>query len=334
MEELINDYCKNFLTLKELSSKYHIGQDKVRKFLKENNIYIRNAFETSLLKRNPNSSLEEIENKVIDNYVNKKYGQLKSGREFGLSATAVKNILLKNNIQVRDLHESICLANQSNDRTRQHYFKNPDFFKTENSNMAWILGFLAADGNVSKNGNKIRIELSYVDKEILERIKEIMKIDNPIKEREDKRGFCFVSLEWSCKEHKEDLKKYSIVPCKTYILEPPLKLNPEYYIDYIRGYFDGDGTININTYQNKKSIRWGICGASEPMLRWIISVLSEQYNIPKVNLHKDKSKEQIFYSFVYSTNSSKKIYDILYTENSLFLKRKKEKFDKIIQEFC
>lgn len=331
MEELIKDY-QNLYTIKELSQKYHIGQDKVRKILKEENIYIRTPSETLILKKNKGFSLNQIESIVIDNYVNKKFGQLKSGKQFGLSAQTVKKILLKNNIKIRDLHESICIANQTNDRTVQHYEKNPNFFKKESSDMAWLLGFLASDGNISKNGNKIRIELSIVDKEILEKIKEVVGIENPIRIREDKRGFVFASLEWSCSEHKKDLEKYNIVPKKTYILSPPTKLNEKFYIDYIRGYFDGDGTINLNSSHGRKSLRWGICGASKPVLEWIIKVLENEYNIPAINIHKDSSHEKNFYSFAYSTISARKIYNILYTENSLFLKRKKEKYEKLLLE--
>ena len=198
--------------------------------------------------------------------------------------------------------------------------------------MAWLLGFLASDGNISKNGNKIRIELSIVDKEILEKIKKVVGIENPIRIREDKRGFVFASLEWSCSEHKKDLEKYNIVPKKTYILSPPTKLNEKFYIDYIRGYFDGDGTINLNSSHGRKSLRWGICGASKPVLEWIIKVLENEYNIPAINIHKDSSHEKNFYSFAYSTISARKIYNILYTENSLFLKRKKEKYEKLLLE--
>lgn len=327
MEELIYDYQKNFFTIKELSTKYHMGQDKVRTILKNNNIYIRTNSETRILRLNPNYSLEEIENIVVDNYVNKKFGLQKSGNQFKLSNRAVKTILSKYNIEIRDLSTSIKLANSIYDRTNMHYSKDINFFKKQSSDMAWLLGFLAADGNVSKNGNRIRIELSDVDEEILIKIKKMLHLENPIYKREDKRGFNFVSLEWSCKEHKEDLALYGIVPNKTYILTPPLKLEERFYIDYIRGYFDGDGTINLN----KDCLRWGICGASKQMLNWIIDVLEKQYNIPKVNLHKDSSKEKDFYSFVYSTNSTKLIRQILYTENSIFLKRKKEKFDNLIK---
>ena len=332
MEELIKDYEDNLFTIKELSQKYHIGQDKVRKILREKDIYIRTKEESLILRKNKGYTLSQIEDKVVYNYTIKQYGQLKSGKEFGISASKVKKILLKHNIPIRDLHTAIGIANQTNDRTTQHYQKDINFFKNETSDMAWLLGFLASDGNVSKNSNRIRIELSYVDREILEKIKKLVKIDNPIYERENKNGFKFVSLEWSCKEHKEDLAQYGIIPNKTYVLKPPLKLSPHFYIDYIRGYFDGDGTINLNHCQHGNALRWGICGASKPMLQWIVQILNEQYKIPPVNLHKDSSHDTDFYSITYSTCAARNIYNILYTPNSIYLNRKKEKYQSLLKE--
>lgn len=34
-------------------------------------------------------------------------------------------------------------------------YVNDNYFSTQNSNMAYIMGFLAADGNVSKKGNRV-----------------------------------------------------------------------------------------------------------------------------------------------------------------------------------
>lgn len=333
MEELVYDYQKNLFTIKELSTKYHIGQDKVRKILKEKGIKTRTNAETRILRLNPNYTLEEIEAIVIDNYLNKGFGQQKSGSQFGLSARAVKTILSKYNIEIRDLNNAIKVANAVYDRSTKYFEKNENFFKKQSSDMAWLLGFLAADGNVSKTSNRIRIELSEVDEEILIKIKELLHLENPIYKRENKRGFKFVSLEWSCKEHKEDLALYGIIPNKTYILLPPLALDKKYYIDYIRGYFDGDGTINLNKNKNGNSLRWGICGASKEMLAWILDVLENDYKIPRVNLHVDTSKEKRFYSFIYSTNSTKLIREILYTDSNMFLKRKKDKFDDLLKSY-
>ena len=334
-DSIIEDYTVNLLTFKELSSKYHMGQDSLRKVLKEYNIPIFTNQESRILRLNKGKTLYEIEQKVIYNYSTLGYGQKKSGEEFNIGQDKVKSILKKYNIPIRNFGEAAVLSNKREERGRKYQVNN-NFFAKESRNMAWLLGFLASDGNVRKDRNCIRIELSYIDEEILQRIKEIVGIENPISFREDKKGRKFVKLAWFSKQQKDDLARYSIVPNKTNILQPPYTLSHKYALDYIRGYFDGDGTININMCHGgtSKAIRFGICGASKPVLDWIVDIF-EEYGIKRVNPHLDSSHENPFWTIVYSSNASREIYKLLYydiDDTVLFLKRKKDKYERILEE--
>ena len=44
---------------------------------------------------------------------------------------------------------------------------NHNYFSAPNANMAYIMGFLAADGNVQEKGNRIQSQLSVIDKDQL-----------------------------------------------------------------------------------------------------------------------------------------------------------------------
>ena len=103
-QKIVNDYQYKNYSIKKISIKYHIGQ--ARTILKNNGIYVRSLIEDKIVKNNSNYRLEEIEKIVIDNYLNKKYGLLKSGKQFGLSTTVVKKILKKYNILIRDYNTS------------------------------------------------------------------------------------------------------------------------------------------------------------------------------------------------------------------------------------
>lgn len=195
--------------------------------------------------------------------------------------------------------------------------------------MAWILGFIASDGTIRKSSNSIKIGLSIVDKEILERIKNEVGIEPEIKIYTTSKGYECASLSWTSEEHKNDLAKYNIIPDKTFQLKPPLILNKKYWIDYIRGYFDGDGSINY--IQATNSIRWQVCGALPEMLEFIVNHLYNEYNIPKVTIQKQSHNGGILYYIQYAKRSSRMIHEILYTPNSLYLTRKKEKFDFLFE---
>lgn len=329
-KQICIDYSENFLSIAELIKKYHKSSDTIRKILKDNNIHIRTLSENAILKKtNYKYSLAEIEQEVIDNYCNKNYGLIRSGKKFNLSSNNVKYFLNKNGIKIRNFSEAATVSNEN-----RSYFKNNEYFSHETRDMAWLLGFLAADGNISKKDNTIQIKLSIKDIEILEKIRLALQIENPITTYTTKDGFDVCCLRWSSKQQKHDLSKYSIVPNKTYILQPPFNLNRKYWIDYIRGYFDGDGSINLIKNSNGRgngNLRWQICSINKEFLEWIVNYLYEDYNITKVNvLKQDKNRKQPIYYFQYSSVATRQIYNILYNESQMFLKRKKEHFEEIL----
>ena len=199
--------------------------------------------------------------------------------------------------------------------------------------MSWLLGFLASDGSISKRDNMIKIALAQKDVEILYKIKNLLQLeDTEVKIYTNNEGYDCCSLSWSCEEHKKDLAKYFIVPAKTFILKPPCLLEDKYKIDYIRGYFDGDGSINLISNANGRgngSLRWQVCSATPEILEWIVNTLDELYNIPKVNIQKYKNKD--LYYIQYSSSSTRKIYQVLYNSSIMFLDRKKKHFEEIME---
>lgn len=272
---------------------------------------------------------EEQERTIVKLYTEEKRGQLYCAKAVGsTNVKKIKEVLHKYHIPIRNFSQAATVSNKN-----RALKKNEEYFKIQSHNMAWLLGFLASDGTVSSSDNTIKIGLSAKDKEILEKIKQEVEIENKIVERTTKDGFDCVDLHWTCAEHKKDLNKFGITPNKTYTLKPPQELQEKYYIDYIRGYFDGDGSVNlIHSHGKPVSLRWQICGASKEILEWIVDVLYIYYNIPKVSiLNSTANRKNLCYYFQYSTIATKEIYKILYTKNSLYLKRKKELFEKIIQ---
>ena len=73
----------------------------------------------------PEKTVEEI----LDNYVNKGYGLIKSGREFGVGERVVRRILLENGIHIRSFGEAATVSNIS----RRIHEVNDNYFSQENS---------------------------------------------------------------------------------------------------------------------------------------------------------------------------------------------------------
>lgn len=271
---------------------------------------------------------EEEYNIIYDAYINNHRGLVYCASLIKTSTKKVKEELIKRGVHIRNKTEATIFSNKN-----RALKKDEDYFKKQSSNMAWILGFLASDGSISKNTNKIRIGLSQKDAEILYKIKDELGLSIEPKLYTNNKGYDCCKLEWTCEQHKKDLALYSIVPAKTFILKPPYLLKRQYWIDYIRGYFDGDGSINLIKNSNGRgngNLRWQICSATKEILEWIIDFFYEEYNIPKVNIYSEKKKNIIYY-IQYSSKSTREIYNILYsTDSNLFLKRKKDTFEEIM----
>ena len=311
---IIQDYL-NGTTFNEIIEKYHHKYQTIKDLFLREGVHIRTRGEAS--KGIPKVKVpEEIKNKIVENYMNGK-GQIASGREYGVSGVIVKKILKERKIKIRDYAESARVPNIS----RKKYFCNINYFKNENPRMAYVLGFLAADGSVSLKENVLKITLSQKDRELLEQIKKELEYTGEIKDAITSKGFDISTLRITCREYKQDLQKYNIVPQKTYTFSFPTILNEKYWIDFIRGYWDGDGTICTS---GKEAIRASLCGYKKDFLEFVLSYLEKKYQIPKVAIRQRNNT----YYFQYSNNSTILLYKALYYENNVMcMKRKKEKFD-------
>ena len=316
-EKIIYDYTVEDLNMTDIQKKYNIGYKKVRNALDNNNIS-RHIMKGRSNKKNQRILSKEEEEKVCSIY-----------KETGKAADCEKAIsagqeVIRRCLQKYGLYRTSTEAVRQSPQNQQKYWTNNSFFSTESKEMAYIMGFIAADGSIAKNSNTIKIGLSAIDKDFLESIRKIIG-GHPVKTVINNKGF-EVST-WSCcsKQIKDDLEKYGIVPQKTFSLKFPKNLNKKYWIDFIRGYFDGDGCVST---AGAHAIRWQLCSATKNILEVIINFFEEEYKIPKVSIQEREGNNPL-YTIQYSSVSTRKIYDFLYSEDCLFLPRKKEKFQKI-----
>lgn len=123
-------------------------------------------------------------------------------------------------------------------RTRK-YDMNHHFFDTIDTEMkAYTLGLWAADGTVLSTGWEARIGLHHRDAAILETIKQGIQYTGELHPQKDGR----VMLNLCSIDIVAGLAKQGILPCKTHTL-PFLQFPDELMFHYLRGLFDGDGSV-------------------------------------------------------------------------------------------
>ena len=265
-----------------------------------------------------------MNNLLIKDYLNGK-SLTQCSKDYLLPINKIKKILNDANIHIRNRSEQLIITNQS-----RGYAINHNYFSKLNAENVYYLGFLAADGTVRKNDNEIKIALSAIDIGWLEEFKNNLKSQHKISTNVNNKGYTNVGFRFSSKQIKEDLKKYSVVPNKTYIgiTMKNIPDNLKWY--FLKGYFDGAGSFswNKNTFQGS----FKICSYKQEILQEFKQLIESEYNIHVGIYSLVKPSGNILYSLEMSTIGSYVILNRFYTSmaDSPCLQRKKDKF----LDFC
>ena len=190
-------------------------------------------------------SNEELSN-IIKDYTNG-ISMDEITKKYHHDRSTLKKYFQEHNIDIklRNRIEALKISQRKKeaDKAKRKYVVNDDYFSNQNNKMAYLLGFLMADGNVSSTDNKIQICLSEEDADYLTLFYNELG-GAPIAhytQNNGKQKIC----RWQClsSKIKKDLISYDVIPNKTGFAKIPSKLNQKFYPDFIRGYFDGDGSV-------------------------------------------------------------------------------------------
>ncbi|HAR84094.1 MAG TPA: hypothetical protein DCR69_00020 [Clostridium sp.] len=209
------------------------------------------------------------------------------------------------------------------------YIQNDSFFeKIDNERNAYWLGFLYADGCVSEkseNNKRIIIQLHPDDRYILEQLLKDMNSNRPI--YVNKKGY--VSVNINSTKMANDLINLGCIPRKSLVLKfPDENIVPRQLINhFIRGYLDGDGCISTYVMLKKgRKVPTFMCEikfiGTYDMLYGIKKYFNSEKNI-LINKHSPSSCQISFAGKKY-----KEIVDSLYDNATIYLKRKKDKWDE------
>jgi intein-encoded DNA endonuclease-like protein len=208
----------------------------------------------------------------------------------------------------------------------KHY--NQNFFKVWTRDMAYILGFLYADGNIIKTKRgTYYISWYSADKVLLQAIKKVVEAEHLISLRATSSGKVYRmqigSFEWF-----EDLYQLGLTPNKTKRLRLP-NIPRDLIGDFVRGYFDGDGnvwvgTIHKNRSRNTKTIQTSFTCASSDFL-YSLKDLLHSVGLTGGGIYVPKN--DTFARLTFSVQDTLKIYKLMYTTgHKLFLERKRKQF--------
>lgn len=218
---------------------------------------------------------------------------------------------------------------------------NKKFFSSWNSNMSYVLGFVVADGCIGikrirkKDGVKnYYFNITSKDGFHLENIKKVMnglqKIYSKRSGYTNKKNYYFIQI--GHQEICRDLLRLGIYPRKTYNLDP-IKVPDKYFPDFVRGFFDGDGTVYILKVNGTPQIKAEFKNPSFDFINDLNQRLCKNLNIPRKTIHQEVPKrawgKMVLYYICFYIDDCEKLNQFMYRNNpKLYLSRKRQVFEK------
>ena len=208
--------------------------------------------------------------------------------------------------------------------SKRKYKVNDNYFSIGNNcpNKYYILGLIYTDGNLPIK-NKNAFIISNVDKQLLEDIKEELGYTGKITTEYHKKFNKYIyKLQITSPKIRKDLESLGLNPNKTFDLKFP-NIPKEYLRDFIRGLWDGDGSVMtpLTRQRTSKMLSSSFVCASESFINDLLKLLPTKKKV--VN---KRQRKTILYSISFRGFDSLRIKEFLYYENCLCMKRKRDIF--------
>lgn len=219
---------------------------------------------------------------------------------------------------------------------------NHDFFENINSKeKAYWLGFIYADGYISKSERSYCCGIELKESDIGHLIKFNKSIGGNIKPSSRKRenellgetNLCCIRL--YSKKMFFDLKKHGCVERKSDKIRMP-DIDKRYMWDFIRGYFDGDGCVVLD--KSRLCPQFDFCSSSLLMLEEIKTFLFSYgiySHIQEQGKYNKKIKNKIpnYRLYICGMENGNIFAKYLYSDATIFLDRKYYKWLNIAKEY-
>ncbi len=212
------------------------------------------------------------------------------------------------------------------------YKVDNSFFEVWSKPMAYVLGYICADGSLEDSpyirGKYLRV--SSIDRASIENIKKALASEHTIVESkpDDPKRQIQYMLRIGDKKIYNDLMKRGVYPRKSLTLAFP-NIPKNFLADFVRGYFDGDGCVTIErgigTHGQvilKRLATIFTCGCRKFLVD-LENKLEKSANMSTMKIYPNQRAFQLRFS----TLDSYKLFKFMYEDaEGLFLQRKYDIF--------
>ena len=300
--EIVLKYKDKNCSLYDLAEEYKSCNTTISDGLKSRGVQVRTSSEAAMIYTN------EQKDKAIENYMEGSTSEM-AGSFSNISPSSILRWLKERGYKARQQHD---------------YGGNQDFFVTlDNERSCYWFGFLCADGNIINT--YVRTLLSSKDFDHLVFFHAHLDYSKPVKifrstryweDREAKEYEYALSLIGSNRIVK-DLTRQGLILVKNGDFQPLDSLNDEQFKWFLRGYFDGDGSIYKDSRNNW---HWYVCAQHRVLLNYIGKRIR---CLKTVNVYSSGKYKGNIFRLVYAGNQIvADICEWLYGDSAVHLVRK------------
>lgn len=302
-KDIVEMYRKD-IYVSDIAKKYDVCKGTIYKVLKSNNI--------ELCRYNP--TLEDNLDDIINRYIN---GESTNSISIFYNTTnkRILKLLKENHVSIRDTSHAY----------RRYEIDETFFDVIDTQEKAYILGLLWADGCNKTYSNTITLGLQAGDKKILEDINLIMQSNRPLRFERRKNNNCQDQyiLSITNKHISEILDQLGLCRAKSLVLKFPEWLDISLYPHFIRGVFDGDGSIASDSHHHMSIVGTNdFCVYLNKYLK-NIGIESVIYDTKRNDITKELK--------INRKHDCKKFFDYIYKDATIYLERK---YLKYISKYC
>lgn len=304
-EKQIVDMYKNDISIDDIIKHFDVQERDIRAVLKSNSI-----------DRTYNTFTGELYDRIVQLYKDGNTQRYIS-EQLLVSESCIPKTLKKRGEHVRTYSE-----NNRRYALNEHYFDN-----INTPNKAYLLGMLYADGCNHVDHYSITLSLQECDREVIEFMKSEVEYEGPLRIIELKKknpkyqNQCRICI--NDQYMSLQLESLGVVQAKSLIIKFPDYISDELMPHFIRGYFDGDGSISYDEKRQKCYTK--IAGTMDFCSK--VSEILTQMNCKHNIVHPKQCKDSN--TFVLQTcgnKSSLKLLSWMYDNNEFHMERKYQKY--------
>lgn len=301
VEKIIDLYSNGIMSQRAICEEFSIERCLFRKILKDKGVETRSYLKI------PRKIFEEI----VDFADKKNPNQI--ARKLRIDRSTVFRILERRNLKIK----------------RYLSPDHPEIFKhIDDEFKAYWLGFLYADGCVSDQ-NVVKLTLSFKDREHIFKYRRFVGANTKSSVMKNSIGM-YLTTSFTSQKMARDLISHGCVPRKSLILSPPDTIPKNLIKHFIRGHFDGDGCVHISRKNNRANIN--ICGTFN-MCVFLKEHFHKNGISSRVEKHHKENTKNTYRVYFSGNRQVLLFFNKYYLNNKISLKRKENRFRKLLKRF-